>query len=1056
MKRSRGRRRQSKPTHLAFVVLSCLLLDASAQISAQGITTAAIRGTLRNESGAVIRDAFVRAVNLSTGYAAEARARDGNYLLQGLPIGGPYRVSVRAVGLAPQVLDGISLLLGEEREIGFTLYPLATQLDTIRVSTTQNRARQASAGGAATSISDSALRRLPTLNRDMYDFVRLVPQVSTRSRISGGGASFRYNSYVIDGVSDRQLEGNVTMGPGATGGKTISIEAVKEYQVLLSPYDARYGEFTGMLVNAVTKNGTNDLHGSSYAYVRNEQLARANSFVGSSPYRREQYGFSLGGPIVRDRLHFFIAPEFQQSQAPASGPYVGQAADALPKVPVSENDITRFASLLRGRGLDPGDGGRVISYNPAVTLFGRIDLALPELKSRVVLLENYSRVDFTRFSRAGDVVFALTSNSVTNRTSKQSTALQIFTTAPAGIFNELTFAYLDRPMSARNYTPSPFIQVGFPGTPLVLTAGPNPPVSGVGSASGLVEIADHVVRQFGAGHTIAAGAHVELFRYHAQGVRGLLGQWRFPSLDALESGDADRYIVTKDFGSAQARVRGARPSAYVSDEWRINHQLSVTVGLRADELKFSPTPTYNPAVDSIFHRLTSDYPAARVQWSPRLGFNWEPFANGTTIRGGAGIFVGPPPLGWLLGPARSNGAGVRTLNCSGPLGSARVPKFVADVALVPQLCPDGRGFLDGPVALVDRNLKMAESFRTSLAVDRHFPRGLNATLEALYSRMRSDFLFVNANLVGPQGVDRHGRVMYGTIEQSGRAQPALIAKGRFPEAIDLRNHSLGYFWSLTAQVDKSFSDGLEMRAAYTHSRSRDVQSLTNGSAVVPFDIWAGGRPLAGKHEDLSTGISSFEIPHRVILAATYAAPWKRWKTDLSLYYIGESGSPFTYNDSSADLGDLNADGTSANDPIYVPRDANDPSEIVLDSAADGPALEQFIESTPCLRRQKGGIVARNSCRGPWVHTSNASVRQSLQHIRGHDVSLQLEVFNVLNVLNPSWGLFRVPNERILQHVAQTSGPAPQPVFHFNAATAGNNTQNLESGYQLQLSLRYSF
>jgi hypothetical protein len=247
-----------------------------------------------------------------------------------------------------------------------------------------------------------------------------------------------------------------------------------------------------------------------------------------------------------------------------------------------------------------------------------------------------------------------------------------------------------------------------------------------------------------------------------------------------------------------------------------------------------------------------------------------------------------------------------------------------------------------------------------------------------------------------------------------------------------------------------------MQAAYTYSRSRDVQSLTNVSAVAPFDIWASGRPLSTKHDDLSTGVSSFEIPHRVILGATYAAPWRRWKTDISLYYIGESGTPFTYNDSSADLGDLNADGTSANDPIYVPRDATNPTEILLDSAAEGPALEQFIRNTSCLRRQRGTIVARNSCRGPWVHTSNASLRQSLQQIGGHDVSVQLEVFNFLNLLNPSWGLFRVPNERILQHVRQTAGPSPQPVFYFNAATAGTSTQNLESGYQLQLSLRYSF
>ena len=1045
-----GRLRRA-PRRVAFLALSYLGFGLSTPAFGQGITTATIRGSVRTSNGATVDGALVRVLNVSTGYANETRVRSGAFFVDGLATGGPYRVVVKIIGYVGQSLDGLYLKLGEERSIDFTLTPLSMQLDTIRVTASDNRPSLPTSGGVGTSISDSALRRLPTLNRDMYDFVRLVPQAGTNFGLTGNGASFRYNSYVIDGISDRQLQGNNVMGPGTVGGKTISLEAVKEYQVLLSPYDPRYGEFTGMLVNAVTKSGTNDLHGSSYAYARNEKLARTNSFVGSSPYRREQYGFSVGGPIIRDRLHFFIAPEFQHSEAPAPGPYVGQPLDAVPTLPVSESNIARFASLLRAKGLEPGDGSRVTAYNPAVTVFGRVDLALPEMKSRVVLLENYSAVNSTRFSRGGASVFALTSNSVTQGTSKQSTAIQIFSSAPSAIFNELTLAYLDRSLSVADYTRSPFIQVGFPGTSLTLTAGPPPPVSGAGSASALTEISDHLVRQVGSRHTLGAGVHIDFFRYHAQGVRGLLGQWRFPNLDALANGDATRYIITTDFGSAQARVRGAQPSAYVSDEWRVDDRLSLTLGLRADMLNLSTAPTYNPAVDSVFGRRTSDYPAAHVQWSPRVGFNWEPTSgHRTRIRGGAGIFVGPPPLGWLLGPARSNGAGVRTLTCT---GAGRVPKFVADPAMAPQVCADGQGFSDGPVALVDRNLKMAESLRTSLAVDRRLPSGADATLEALYSRVRSDFLFVNTNLVGPQGVDTHGRVMYGRIDQLG-SHPALVA-GRFPEVIDLRNVSRGYSWSLTAQLDKPFSDRIEMRAAYTYSRTRDVQSLTNPSAVAPFDIWASGRPLSTRHDDLSLGVSSFEIPHRIILAATYAAPWRRWKTGLSFYYIGESGAPFTYNDSS-DLGDLNADGTSANDPIYVPRDATDASEILLDSAAAGQALEKFISNTPCLRRQRGAIVARNSCRGPWVHTSNASLRQSLQQIGGHDVSLQLEVFNVLNLLNPSWGLFRMPNEHILQAARQTSGPSSQTVFHFNAANAGTSTQNLESGYQLQLSLRYSF
>jgi TonB-dependent receptor-like protein/carboxypeptidase family protein len=1052
---------------VALLTVLFLSLGGSASISAQGITTAAIRGTVRDQGGAGVNDAFVRVVNVSTGYFTEARVRGGTFLVQGLATGGPYRIVVRRLGFAPEMMDGLYLALGERREVDFTLVSLPRQLDTVRVTANDDRQSLPTAGGVGTSISDSLLRRLPTLNRDMYDFVRLVPQAGTRLGLTGGGANFRFNSYVIDGVSDRQLQGNNVLGPNTFGGKSISLEAVKEYQVLLSPYEARYGDFVGMLVNAVTKSGTNDVHGSAYGYLRNEQLARATSFVGSTPYRRKQFGFSLGGPIVRDRMHFFIAPEFERATAPTRGPYVGQSAGASPALPVSAADVTRFASLLTAKGLDPGDGGRVMSFSPGVTLFARLDLALPEWKSRVVLRDNYGAFDATRFTRPeGIPVFPLSSDAWTQRTTKHTPAIQVFTQVRASAFNEFVLSYMNWPLRARGYSRSPFIQATVPSASGVglaaLIAGPPANAGGFGAEEVLVNIADHLVFPTGSRHSVGVGSGIELFRYHATGVRGTFGQWRFPNLDAITNGDATSYSFTKDFGSARARVNGAHPSAYLTDEWRISDRLSLTLGLRADALKFFDLPAYNPAVDSIFQRRTSDYPGSHAQWSPRFGFRWEPFADHRTrVRGGAGIFVGSPPFGWLIGPVRSNGAGVRTLTCMGAIGSGQVPKFVADPAQQPQMCPNGRGFSDGPVALVDRNLRMAESFRSSLAVDRLLPRGFTATVEALYSKVRSDFLFVNANLQGPQGVDSHGRILYGTIDPGGTARPATVdAAARFPEVIDLRNHSLGYSWSVTAQIDRPFSDRYELHAAYTRSRTRDVQSLANMAAAAPFDNWAGGRPLSRRHVDLSTGVSAFEIPHRVVFAATYSAPWKRWKTDISLYYIGESGTPFTFGDSTPQgKGDLNADGTSANDPIYIPRNANDLSEIVFagsDSAIQAAAFERFIQDTPCLRRQRGKIVARNSCRGPWVNTSNASLRQSLETMRGHDVSLQLEIFNLLNLLNSSWGLLRLPNAALLQHVRQTLGTSPQPVFHFDTANAATSTQNLESGYQLQLSLRYSF
>jgi hypothetical protein len=1014
-------------------------------------TTAAIRGVVAGGGNA--EGAPVRVVNEATGYTITSSIRNGFFIVRGLEPGGPYTIEVRRIGYALLRRSVISLSLGEQREVPLT-FEVTTRLDRVQVTANNDRADVRIAGGAGMSISDSALRRLPTLNEDVYDFLRMVPQVSTRLGIFGAGANFRLNQFTIDGVSDRQLQGNVTTS-GANGTQSISLEAIKEYNVLIAPFDARYGDFAGLLMNAVTKSGTNELHGSAYGHMRGARLARPGSFLETSAYDREQYGFTLGGPIVRDRLLFFVASEVQRSVQPARGPYVGQDADAAAPVPVSADSITRFVSLLRDRGIDAGDGGRVLLATPNMNVLARVDIAVPEINSRLVVRDNYSRTQGTSFERsATSKSFPLSSVASATRTIKHTSAVQLFTQLSPSVFNELQAGHTGSPIVGVPYTLSPVIQVSVQNAQL--SAGP--PGAGMTSEGQSTEVGDHLTLQIRSTHTLGLGAHVEFFRYSLSGYRGRLGQWVFSSLDSLSRGLASSFALAKDFGSSEVPAAGAEPSVYVSDEWRVDERLTVTLGLRADGLRFSRQPAYNPQVDSIFHRRTSDYPVFRPQWSPRFGFTWSPSVESpTTIHGGAGVFAGRPPMGWLLAPMRSTGAGIRMLTCN----TGNVPAFRPYPAVQPTTCTNGIGFGSGPVTLVDRHLNMAQSFRTSLAVERRFPWSVTGSVEGLYSRIRSDFVFSNLNLQRSDGLDPHGRVMYGTFDAAGGARPTRIAGNPFAEVTELHNQSGGYSWSATAQLRKPWSDGLETQASYTYSRVRDVQSVVNGSVGTPLDIWASARPLSGGWDDQATAVSAFEIPHRVVLSATYVARWRHRTTDISLYYVGESGAAFTYGDSTATTGksgDLNADGSAADDPIYVPRNATDPSEIVFagsDSSSQAAQFERFIRDTPCLRRQRGRILARNSCRAPWVNTSNLSVRQSLPAIGGHAASLQLELFNVLNLFDRSWGLLQIPNAWILQYAGRTQGAVPQPIFRFDA----NNTssiRNAESGYQFQVSLRYSF
>jgi len=365
----------------------------------------------------------------------------------------------------------------------------------------------------------------------------------------------------------------------------------------------------------------------------------------------------------------------------------------------------------------------------------------------------------------------------------------------------------------------------------------------------------------------------------------------------------------------------------------------------------------------------------------------------------------------------------------------------------------------GPVNLLDRRLAFPRAVRASLGYDRRLPWEVVATLEGVYTRMLRDVLFINQNLSGPVGTDRHGRVLYGRFDLRGVAATDLVSN-RFPQVIDLASHSRNHSYELVAQLEKRFSDRLQGTLGYAYSRVRDVQTPLNPIAI---NNWRG-RALSGRHDALEVGISEFDQPHRVIIAASYALPWSRWKTDLSFYYVGGSGAPFTYTAARiSNRGDLNADGTNLNDPIYVPWNAADTAEIRFAGSPDTilsqqVAFDAFIDLTPCLRRQRGRIAERNSCRSPWVHTTALAVRQALPAPRGHVLSLEIQVFNLLNLLSQGWGLVRTPDTALLSHVGQTAETLPeaQPIFRFDPAFRPYNTDSPESYYQIQLAARYSF
>ena len=1042
--------------------------------------TASVHVTVRASDGTDIDGTRVTVVSAATGFRVSGEVRRGRFVAQGLEVGGPYTISIRRIGFHPEQRERQFLELDKPLALDFVLRPLIRPLDTLRVESSAPFPQTSTHGGTATTISESFLQQLPTLNRDMYDFVRLVPQISTRTGFrtgfSGGGGGLRFNNYLVNGVSERSPYFNASAA--FSNSRSVPLAAVKEYQVLLAPYDVRYGDFTGAVVNTVTRSGTNEFEGSVFATARSDRLARRDSLA---PYERAQVGLSLGGPVVRDRLHFFVAPEFQHVTSPAAGPYVGQPPSAETPVPVSAADLTRLGDVLRKYGLEAGSGGPVENRNPLGQLFGRLDFAMPRWNSRVVLWTNYSRSDGSSFARptAADS-FPLSSWQVEGSLSLWFTSMQVQTALPrlGGAHNELVVSRNVAITEARPAVQQPVVIVSVPGiaggTKSVVT-GTRPNAQASSSRERVIQISDNLTLPLGSSHLLTLGATVAPVHYDADGVSGAYGTWWFSSLDSLDRGVARQFELRRDFGSASVPITGTHYAMYAGNRWIAGDRVAVTMGIRADLLTVRGDPRYNPEVDSIFQRRTDVMPARRVHWSPRIGFTWDVTGTGRDqVRGGAGIFTGRPPLNWIHAAFTNYGVGIGRMTC-GPARGA--PVFVPDHTTPPAACADGTGFggtSRSDVELLDPELQMARTLRGSVAWDRRLPWDLLATAEALVTRSLSDFVFVNLNLAGPQSADRNGRVMYGTIDTSGASCPArrLTTPPCAPAAnvIDLANTSRGHSYQLSGRLEKRFSQSMAATASYTFSRVRDVSTPVR-TAVGGAANWSA-RAVSGRHDDMSAGVSLNDVPHRVILAGSYRAPWERWLTELSFYYVGESGSPFTYIAAVGQgRGDLNADGSNANDPIYIPHSAYDTTEIRFSGASElevrsqQDAFERFIEGAPCLQRQRGQIMVRNSCREPWSHTTVAAVRQAIP-TTGRALEVELQVFNVLNLLRSSWGLSRVAYGRsdvtatppLLEHVGQIGGtPATaQSVFRFNPRAPRWTTQTELSAYQLQLALRYRF
>ncbi|HEX3235472.1 MAG TPA: hypothetical protein VHR41_14835, partial [Gemmatimonadales bacterium] len=811
----------------------------------------------------------------------------------------------------------------------------------------------------------------------------------------------RFNSIQIDGAGNIDPFGCACSGHGtpgwAVGLAAFTPEAVKELQIVTAPFDVRYGNFAGGLINAVTQSGTNTTTGSILGFLEGDGLSGTDT-AGSrgAGFNHKELGLTLGGPILRDRVAYFINASVTRqvfAQAvPAPGIDTTNGADSV-GVGIRYESLVRFRDLLRADGVDPGTFAAAASTAPSRNVFAKVTAQLG-VNSRLEVSHNYGHGD-ARLP-AGDRSpgsYSFSSTGSDNPETINATRLAWTTSFGARYANELMLARED---DRRTCLPSSRFAAVFVGADAgILAAGTPTSCLGLETGSTTWEVTDNFGIAAGS-HRLTVGTHSELINLVDDALRYPAGQWSFDDLDALAEGRASSY--QKDSLTAlgpQVAFQVRQAGLYVQDQWVPTPRLTVIAGLRLD-VPFVPTaPVRDTLAQATLGINTALTPSGNALWSPRLGLNFDASGRGTVVvRGGVGLFAGRPAYYWFRNVYSTTGARALRFTC---IGDA-VPAFTLDPNAQPATCavpaPPSRllTYFD-PGFRFPRNLKLA------LGADLLLPRGVLGTVDLLYTRGVNTVHLVDTNLEGPVGVaaGEGGRTMYGTVDPgTGEVTPARVTP-RFRGVYQIRNGSGDRALSASVQLTKRFGGGTELSVAYTYTDAKDRMS-TDGD--FPFDN-ASSTPVNGslEHRDLRPSI--WEEPHKITVVATADLPLG---LQLGFTYIGASGPPYTY----VLQGDANADGFpgpggAPNDVVYVPKDAND---ITLSDPAQFPALDDLIRKDACLRAQRGRLLARNSCRDPWLHETTARLSKRFRLADRRSLEITADLFNVLHFVRGSWGLVR--------------------------------------------------
>ena len=1084
-----------KQTLKGFLLALAAIFVGGGFVSAQ-VTTSSLNGLVADENGVPVPGVAVLATHQPSGTVyAVITNEDGRYTVNGMRSGGPYSVEFSCLGYQSVTYTDVTLQLAETYSLNVNMKEDSEMLSEAIVIASAASKFSAEKTGASTNISNTQMTSLPTVSRSIDDVTRLSPYGG--NGMSFAGTDGRTANFTVDGANFNNNFGLNDGLPG--GGSPISLDAIEEVQVVISPYDVRQTNFIGGGVNAITKSGTNTFKGTAYIYHRNENMrgsaVEGEEIAGARERdRNTTYGFTLGGPIVKNKLFFFV--NFEQSRIPTVANRWRASVDGVadPDAYISrttEADLERISAFVRDRyGYDTGSYTSFPANESNTKVLARLDWNINQ-DHHLAVRYNYTlnkgwnppnasssdAAQRTVYARMSEYSMSFANSMYSMDNLVHSVSFDLNSRLGDNLSNQLlaTFSKLDD-VRGTNSDVFPFIDI-LDGTDTVtpyMSLGYELFTYNNAVHNTVFNIKDDLTLYAG-NHTITMGASYEYQMADNSYMRNGTGYYRYRSMDDFINGAAPETVcLTYGYDGEDApaaRVRFHKVGVYAQDDWSPNEKFKLTAGLRIDGLFFSNKDIMtNNAILALDyngrHIDTGLWPSGKVSVSPRIGFTWDIFGDKSLkFRGGTGLFSGRLPLVFFTNMPTNSGMVQNNVRIQA--GNELLDKFRGGLVVdangrptiealkdklfglgYPSTITPEDGTAGSTFAAVDRKFKMPQVWKTSVALDYAFPTSfpMSITGEFIYNKTVNAACISNWNVMPVDGFTR----LNGPDNR-----PIYPAEHKYTstDAFVLTNTHKGYGYSANVMFNISPVEGLDLTASYTHLVSKELTGMPGSDASSAFTYI----PTVDGPNNPVLHNSQYVTPDRFFASLTYR---DRSNNTFSLFYETWRGG---YNYTYMFDGDLNGDGYNY-DVIYIP---NNSDELQFVSDDDRDRFWAYVEKDKYLSRHKGEYAEAYSVYSPWVHR--------LDFHYGHDfkikigkttntLQLSVDIKNLLNIFNSSWGVSKQLNPYLnsgrilsLDHIDSEG----RPVYSTNSAVSGATdiwTYNHAIGqcWYAQVGIKYMF